>query len=177
MRPDDYELNVGPLSLDYHASAWVDMHPHIGTLAGLAADARSVLELGVRGAVSSWAILDGLPGDGHLVSVDAIDVVEEGLVPRRVREDPRWRFVIGDTLDPLLPLPDSVDLVFIDAGHEYHETIGELELAERLGATVIALHDYQVPDVADAIHGFKRRRYPWHLTVEPSTWGFAVLRR
>lgn len=163
-RPDTCE------TLADHARHWADMVPHLETLTSQASHATSVVELGVRGGVSTWALLDGLPADGRLVSVD----IDHGcLVPPRVRDDPRWTFIVGD--DHAVNLP-AADLVFIDTSHEYHHTRDELALAERLGAKVIILHDYMLPDVADAVDGFVRRS-DWWLAVEHSDWGLAVLRR
>lgn len=158
--------DFGPL-----VERWRDMQPHVETLTALAAEATTLVELGVRGAVSTWALLNGLPANGTMVSVD-IDGTVVDTLPERVRNDPRWRIVIGDDLDADLP---PADLVFIDTSHEYHHTIAELDLAVRLRAKVIVLHDYALPDVADAVHGFLRRT-GGELVVEPSEWGLAVIR-
>jgi len=158
------------VSLHKLAEAWVDMVPHTATLTALARDARSIVEFGVRGGVSTWALLDGLPPDGLMTSVD---IDPRCPIPDRVADDPRWRFLVGDDLMVNVP---PADLVLIDTSHEYHHTIAELDLAQRIGATVIALHDYTTPDVQDAAHGFARRDPRWVLRVEPSEWGLAVLR-
>lgn len=155
-------------SLIAHAAMWVDMEPHIGHLADLARDATSILEWGVRGGVSTWALLDGLPAAGTMTSVD----VERHLLPDRVTGDPRWSFVLGDDL--AVPVPDA-DLVFIDTTHTYNHTLAELRRADALGAEVIALHDYALDPVALAITRWKSDA--WTLAVLPSRWGLAVLRR
>lgn len=165
------------LTLDYHAASWADMAPHTATLTALASEATTIVEFGVRGGVSTWALLDGLPDGGRLVSVD-IDPDVPDKVPARVSDDPRWQLVLADDREPDIQrlLPERAELVFIDTSHEYHHTIRELEIAQQLYARVIALHDYHTRDVADAVHGFARRT-GWTLTVEESEWGFAVLRR
>lgn len=174
MRPDDYERTIGPLTLAYHARAWVDMEPHIGTLAGLARSASHALEVGVRGGVSTWAILDGLPDSGRLTSIDAVDVLAEGMIPHRVYADHRWTFMHGDAAAVMDVLDETFDLVFIDAGHGYYETIVEVREAIRLGARTIALHDYLLPPVRDAV---ELCGVGWSIEYEPSTWGLAVMRR
>src|SRR5258708_6444815 len=90
----------------------VDMAPHYQTLIRYARECTIIVEFGVRGGVSTWALLDGLPEGGLLYSVDVIDCI----VPIRVSTDLRWRFLVGDDLDPAIQrrLPDSADLVFID---------------------------------------------------------------
>lgn len=151
------------------------MEPHTATLTALAADAQTIVEFGVRGGVSTWALLDGLPADGTMTSVD-IDQEVLSKIPDRVRDDPRWRLLIADDRATDVQLPDHADLVFIDTSHEYHHTVLELVIAHRLGAQVIALHDYALRDVADAVHGFVRLT-GWRLTVEESQWGLAVIER
>ena len=160
------------MNLDDLALQWRDMEPHTATLCRLARDARTILELGVRGGVSTWALLDGLPPDGRMASIDIEDVCE-GL-PERLTADSRWRFIHGD--DRLVAWPDA-DLVFIDTSHEYHHTLDELRMAERAGAHRIALHDWNLPDVEDAVWRFLRGgRYRLWM-IEPSEWGLAVLAR
>ena len=84
------------VSLDAWAYEQVDMFPHYSTLTRYARECETIVEFGVRGGVSTWALLDGLPAGGYLYSVDIADCV----VPPRVTSDPRWTFVIGDDLDP-----------------------------------------------------------------------------
>jgi cephalosporin hydroxylase len=158
------------MTLAEHAARTVDMVPHLGTLARLARDARTVVEFGVRTGVSTWALLEGLPPDGRMVSVDIVEVE----VPPEVREDPRWSFVQGDDREASLP---AAQLVLIDTSHEYHHTLGELRIAQGLGAERIALHDWNLPDVEDAALRFMREA-PYRLwLLEPSEWGLAVLAR
>ena len=165
-------------ALRRHAAEKRDMEPHVDTLADLAGEALVVVEFGVRTGVSTWAILEGLPTGGRLVSVD-IDRDDTSMVPKRVLEDERLNLLVGDdrNTDTQARLPASADLVFIDTSHEYHHTVEELDLARRLDAKVIALHDYALTDVADAVHGFVRRHDNWSLEVEWSEWAMAILRR
>lgn len=155
-------------SLAEHAALWKDMEPHTGHLTDLARDALSIVEWGVRGGVSTWALLDGLPADGVMTSVD----VERNALPDRVTGDHRWSFVLGDDL--AVPLP-TADLVFIDTTRTYNQTLAELRRADALGADVIALHDYALDPVALAITRWLSDA--WTLAVLPSRWGLAVLRR
>jgi predicted O-methyltransferase YrrM len=147
------------------------MVPHLATLTRLAGDARSVVECGVRGGVSTWAILDGLPPGGRLLSIDVDPKVPE-LVPSRVRDDPRWTLLTAD--DRKVDWP-AADLVFIDTSHRHAHTMEELARAVETGARTIVLHDYALAPVARAAHAFIRS-HGWSLTVEPSQWDLAVLR-
>ena len=162
------------MTLDEHASRTRDMVPHTATLTRYAQDAHIILELGVRTGVSTWALLDGLSESGHLVSVDIDDVWEQ--LPDRITKDPRWRFVNADDRDGL-PIK-AADLVFIDTSHEYHHTLAELEMVGALNPRWILLHDYALPDVQDAIHGWLSRDRRYRLALlESSEWMLAGLER
>lgn len=169
---------MSELTLAEHAATTKDMVAHLATLTALASEANRVIELGLRTGVSTWALLDGLPEHGRLWSVD-IDA--DCKVPERVAFDPRWEFVVGgSTWDSTwAKLPDGCELVFIDASHEYHLTCDELRFADRLNAGRIALHDWNLPDVHDAVVGFLDRHPRWKLErLEPSDCcGLVVLRR
>jgi predicted O-methyltransferase YrrM len=154
------------------ADEQVDMAPHIDTLMRHAREANVIVEWGVRGGVSTWAILDAMPADGHLYSVDIIDCV----VPPRVSEDPRWTFLVGDDLDPVIQaqLPPLADLVFIDTSHTYEQTVGELEYAMLLRPKRIVMHDYVMPPVAQAADEFCARE-GWTVVHNEMPFGLATL--
>ena len=188
--PDWHAEAPADITLEQYAKAWVDMEPHIGQLRDYAAQAKVIVEFGVRGAVSTWAMLDGLPPDGRLIGVDIkgdrrwLDEHQPdwtGYVlplPRRVRDDPRFELRVGDSLK--VPLPDHADLVMIDSSHEYEQTLGELVRAADMAPAVIALHDYYhptAPGVRRAIEEFITADGRYQLaTVHPSDYGLAVLR-
>lgn len=129
-----------------------DMLPHLATLTYYAGEADAIVEFGTRGGVSTWALLDGLPKDGRMWSVDIADCV----VPPRVSSDPRWTFIVGDDMtdEVHVQLPKEADLVFIDTSHEYLHTKGELEFARLLGPARIICHDVDWPGVAQAMAEF-----------------------
>jgi hypothetical protein len=174
-RPVRIEWRPG-ITLTEYAAKWVDMAPHIDALTRYAAaEETSIVEFGVRGGVSTWAMLKGLPKDGVIYAVDNDPDVYE-MVPPWVRDDPRLSLVIDDDLRA--DLPEHADLVMIDSGHEYEQTLAELARAQALGPEVILLHDYlyaDTPGVRQAVDEFTGRR-DWRLaTVHPSQWGLAVL--
>ena len=178
--PDWHKVEDIPpdITLEEYARAWIDMAPHIGELTEYARGKSTIVEFGLRGAVSTWAMLDGMPGDGRLVGVDIDPDVP---LPPRVRDDPRFELVVGDSLT--VKLPERADLVMIDASHEFAPTVGELVRAASLHPKVILCHDYlyrQAPQVCRAIDGYVAPGYlrdePYRLeTIHPSEWGLAVL--
>ncbi len=176
-RPVRIEWRPG-MTLTEYAARWVDMAPHIDALTAYATDCLTIVELGVRGGVSTWALLNGLPDDGHLVAIDNDpDVLE--MLPPWVRDDPRLELVIGDDMTVEMPV-DGADLVIIDSGHEYQQTLDEIALVERLNPSTILLHDYlyaETPGVRRAVDRVTAQG-DWRLvTVHPSQWGLAVLER
>jgi predicted O-methyltransferase YrrM len=184
--PDWHKEAPPDITLAEYAAAWIDMAPHIGELAVYARDKKVIVEFGLRGAVSTWAMLDAMPEDGRLIGIDIDPNVR---LPKRVRDDPRFHLIIGDAThaDRDEPdydeIPSHADLVMIDAGHEFAETVIELVQAARLTPDVILCHDYlyqHTPGVRAAIDGYTAKGYlrdePYRLeTVHPSTWGLAVL--
>jgi predicted O-methyltransferase YrrM len=142
------------VNLEEWAIANRDMVPHLTTLTDYASRSQVVVEFGVRGGVSTWALLDGLPSIGKLVSVDIDDC--RRTVPDRIRNDDRWTFLHGDDLDPAIQaeLPELADLVFIDTSHEYAHTVLELALAWAMEPNWILCHDADWPGVAMATAEF-----------------------
>jgi predicted O-methyltransferase YrrM len=159
-------------SLDHFAYDQVDMAPHFRTLIRYARECRTIIEWGVRGGVSTWAFLDGLPEDGLLVSVDINDCV----VPRRVSQDPRWVFIVGDDLDPAVraQLPPTADIVFIDTSHTYEQTVAELEIAPDYRPDRIVMHDVNQPQVRQAVDEFCARE-GWTMAAYEDPYGLATL--
>lgn len=167
------------ITLRQYADAWLDMAPHIDQLGRYARLADVIVEFGIRGAVSTWAMLDSLPSDGRLIGVD---IDPDPPIPARVRDDPRFEFVVGDAATVELPVTHA-DLVMIDASHEFAPTVAELVRAASLEPMVILCHDYlykHTPQVKAAIDGYTMPGYlrdePYKLAnVHQSDWGLAVL--
>lgn len=181
--PDWHKVDDIPpdITLREYADAWIDMAPHIEHLQHYARGKRTIVEFGLRGAVSTWAMLDAMPADGMLIGVDIDAAVP---LPPRVRDDPRFRLVIGEAATVDLPVPECVaDLVMIDASHEFAPTVAELVRAASLEPSVILCHDYlyrHTPQVKAAIDGYTGPGYlrdePYRLErVHESQWGLAVL--
>jgi predicted O-methyltransferase YrrM len=174
-RPVRIEWRPG-ITLTEYAAKWVDMAPHIDALMDYAQHRAVIVEFGVRGGVSTWAMLKALQEGGRIIAVDNDpDVLE--MLPPWVRDDPRLTLIIGDDLSVDIPVK-SADLVVIDSGHEYEQTMAELELAASLKPKRILLHDYlyaDTPGVREAVDEFTERGR-WRLvSVHPSQWGLAVL--
>ena len=167
------------ITLREYADAWLDMALHIEQLQDYVRGAKTIVEFGVRGAVSTWAMLSTMSPAGRLIGVD---IDPDPPIPPRVRDDPRFRLVVGDAASVALPV-DHADLVMIDASHEFAPTVAELVRAASLKPDIILCHDYMyrhTPQVRAAIDGYVAPGYmrdePYALAkVHPSEWGLAVL--
>ena len=167
------------ITLREYADAWLDMAPHIDQLKAYAEEAETIVEFGVRGGVSTWALLDGMPKDGRYIGVD---IDPDPPIPPRVRDDPRFCRIVGEAATVKLPVKQA-DLVMIDASHEFAPTVAELVRAASLQPRFILCHDYYYrhsPQVRLAVDGYTMPGYlrdePYKLErVHKSEWGLAVL--
>lgn len=127
-----------------------DINEHLATFVSLVEelDAKTVIELGTRGGVSTIAWLYALEGRGHLWSVD-ID-------PAPALDYDHWVFLQGDdcSTDIYSQLPSPVDIVFIDTSHDYLHTRRELSLYRWLlrPGGVFVLHDTELAH-PEHVHG------------------------
>jgi predicted O-methyltransferase YrrM len=124
-----------------------DIVEHLPTFVDVvhALKATTVIELGVRGGVSTTAWLYAVADTGgHVWSVDVDPTPAHGTFA----DTGRWTFILGDDCSPevLAQLPRSADVVFIDTSHAYDHTYRELAAyvpRVRPGGLVL-LHDTEV---------------------------------
>jgi hypothetical protein len=128
-----------------------DINEHLPTLSAYASKCERILELGVRGVVSSWAFVHGLVRNGSstkkihmndLFPCDVDDIIRES---RTVGVDITCEWKNDLELD----MDGPVDLVFIDTWHVYGQLKRELEKFCAIATKYIIMHDTTV----DAIHG------------------------
>lgn len=82
-----------------------------------ALEARSVLEIGTFSGYSALAMAEGLPPDGHIVTLE-VDERHAEIARNAIAESPyadRIDVVVGPALVSLRELPGPFDFVFIDA--------------------------------------------------------------
>jgi predicted O-methyltransferase YrrM len=104
---------------------WSDIKKHLPTLRLYAKG--NVFEIGVRGGISTAALLEGVAEEGgHVWSLDINDC--SGLY----RDDPHWTFIKGHSVEDsariLAALPRPLDMLFIDSEHSYKLTGDELHI-------------------------------------------------
>jgi hypothetical protein len=130
---------------------WSDIYQHLPTLQKLSTACESVLELGVRGCVSSWAFAQGLLHNNSfkkkLICNDLnhcnIDSLKKILGHTEISVSEHWCNDLNIQLD------ENVDFTFIDTWHIYGQMKRELEKFGKVTNKFIAMHDTTV----DAIHG------------------------
>lgn len=133
-----------------------DIYEHLPTLCTYASKCDSVAELGVRGCVSSWALLYGLLQNGNGMGgnemkrrmflndicecniSDLVGSVERGGLPVEITYE--WK----NDLNLQFPEGTTFDLVFIDTWHVYGQLKRELAKFSPLTNKYIILHDTTV---------------------------------
>jgi hypothetical protein len=158
---------------EYHLKNWSDIQEHLPRL--FEAAKGSCLEIGVRGGISTSALLAGVEEHGgQLYSIDINDCREV------FRGHPQWSFFWADSkkiLDHVEVSPGGeFDLAFIDGDHTYEGALADLR---NFGpkAKVILVHDTDAPDypgVRKAVEQFcadTGRKATYH----PGSYGMAEI--
>src|SRR3990167_3186410 len=127
---DIYKLRCGQAS---------DINEHLPVLKDYASKAESIVELGVREMVSTWALLAGRPKE--MLAVDIVYPKQFNV--REVeelceKEGIDFKFTLGDSLKIDLP---KCDLLFIDTIHTYEQLSKELKRHGNKVNKFIILHD------------------------------------
>ena len=158
-----------------------DLGPHRERLYTLAVQvkAKQIIELGVRGGVSTVSLLAAaeLTG-GRVWSCD----VAPHIAPDVVAASDRWTFYLGDDMSEAAQdaAPVKCDLLFIDTSHERDHTAAELAIygpRVRKGG-VIVMHDAD-PVIGQDVIGPALDYARWNeltLTYYPGSHGLAVIR-
>lgn len=130
-----------------------DINQHLETLRSYASRCESICELGVRGAVSTSALLYGLSqstantSKKRLLSVDLTDCPKvKTLAPIAAEYGINFKFEVCDSVKIDIP---TVDLLFIDTWHVYAHLKRELAKHHSQVQKYIIMHDTEI----DKIHG------------------------
>jgi hypothetical protein len=145
-----------------------DINEHLPTLHDLAGQCQHVTELGVRGVISSWALLRGLPEGGTLFMNDitSCDVSEIQHVAK-TEKNVDITFVEGDDLK--IDTPTETDMTFIDTWHVYGHLKRELARYAPITKKFLVMHDTTV----DADQG-ETVRCHWDAEHQSTATGIPV---
>jgi cephalosporin hydroxylase len=133
------------------SSTYSDIHEHLPTLYNYAKECNSVIELGVRGCVSSWSFVCGLLDNAKENSdrkilfndiepcpIDELLYITNGLP---IKVEYQWRNDLN------LEVNTNYDLTFIDTWHVYGQLKRELEKFSPLTNKYIIMHDTTVDEI------------------------------
>jgi hypothetical protein len=148
-----------------------DINEHLPTLYRYATECESILELGVRGCVSSWAFAFGLLSNGKNVKKLILNDITECNVNEllvktydlNIDIDCKW---INDLQ---LEVNENVDLTFIDTWHVYAQLNRELDKFSKVTNKYIIMHDTTV----DEKYG-ETIRCGWNAELQSLESGFPV---
>ena len=155
-----------------------DINEHLPTLKKYALLCDRIVELGVRGMVSTWALLAGYPR--FMVSIDIVHPSEhngdvEGTKAMAEKECVNWGFLRASSLEIEL---FRHDLLFIDTIHSYEQLSQELRLHSPHTTKYIIMHDTVLPEMQRAIDEFLLGNNDWKIKeVFTNNNGLVVMQR
>jgi len=125
-----------------------DINEHLPTLYNYASKCESIIELGVRGCVSSWALVFGLLNNNStnrkilLNDISPCNIDELLHVTQNLNIDVKYEWI--NDLD--LEIKENVDLTFIDTWHVYGQLKRELDKYSKITNKYIIMHDTTVDE-------------------------------
>ena len=148
-----------------------DIYEHLPTLYKYATECESIIELGVRGCVSSWALLNGLLNNNKpkkylfLNDISECDINELLNNTNDLGVDIKYEWKNDLELD----IKTNVDLTFIDTWHIYGQLKRELDKFSKVTNIYIIMHDTTV----DEIEG-ETIRNGWNAEEQSKTSGYPI---
>ena len=125
-----------------------DINEHLPTLYNYASKCESIIELGVRGIVSSYAFVYGLLNNNSsnkkllLNDITPCKIDELLQLTNNLKIDIKYEWI--NDLD--LEIKENYDLTFIDTWHVYGQLKRELEKFSKVTNKYIIMHDTTVDD-------------------------------
>ena len=144
------------IKYNYFCNYPCDINEHLPTLYNYARECESVIELGVRRVISSYALAYGLMNNNKetknilLNDIEECDVSELLSITKELPININYKWMNDLELD----ITDNVDLTFIDTWHVYGQLKRELNKFSKITNKYIIMHDTTV----DEIYGETIRR-------------------
>ena len=126
-----------------------DINEHLPTLYKYATQCESIIELGVRGVVSSYAFVYGLLNNNSSNKKILLNDIEQCNISRllqltnHLKIDIKYEWV--NDLD--LEIKENYDLTFIDTWHVYGQLKRELEKFSKVTNKYIIMHDTTIDEI------------------------------
>lgn len=160
----------------YHrlCAATSDINEHLPVLRDYASKCSHVTEFGVRGMISTWALLAAKPR--RLVSYDKESPVGDLFSVKAMADLLKvdYEFVLGDTLEVEI---ESTDLLFIDTLHTMGQLAAELDRHSAKVRKFILLHDTETFGEKGEIEGTLGLRPALENFLARNDWWQVVERR
>jgi hypothetical protein len=117
-----------------------DINEHLPTLKRYASECKTVTEMGVRFACSTWAFLEGKPEKLNCYDINYEFFRPSEYLLNKMSElyNVEFEFITADSLKTDI---ENTDLLFIDTLHRYEQLIGELNKHHKNINKYIILHD------------------------------------
>lgn len=134
---------------ELHCTEPSDINEHLPRLRELASECSSVVELGIRGAVSTWGLLQGLAESSQTprsyIGVDLeYPLLNTLFLANNLADDHQISFQVWAANDFDIEI-EPTDMLFIDTWHTYRHLTYELEKFSTRVAKYIAMHDTSAP--------------------------------
>ena len=126
-----------------------DINEHLPTLYKYASQCESIIELGVRGVVSSYAFVYGLLNNNSSNKKILLNDIEQCNISRllqltnHLKIDIKYEWI--NDLD--LEIKENYDLTFIDTWHVYGQLKRELEKFSKVTNKYIIMHDTTIYEI------------------------------
>ena len=148
-----------------------DINEHLPTLAKYAQECESIIELGVRGCISSWAFVFGLLNNNKKIKKILLNDITECDINEllNITKDLDIITEYNWINDLELNITENVDLVFIDTWHVYGQLKRELDKFSKITNKYIIMHDTTV----DGIVG-ETIRNGWNAQQQSIETGFPI---
>jgi cephalosporin hydroxylase len=117
-----------------------DINEHLPTLKLYASECKTVTEMGVRFACSTWAFIEAKPKNLTCIDIDYSSFEPSDKYVRLMCDNYgiNFNWITGDSLKLDM---ENTDLLFIDTLHTYKQLLGELNRYESKVSKYIILHD------------------------------------
>ena len=147
------------------------INEHLPTLAKYAQECESIIELGVRGCISSWAFVFGLLNNNKKIKKILLNDITECDINEllNITKDLDIITEYNWINDLELNITENVDLVFIDTWHVYGQLKRELDKFSKITNKYIIMHDTTV----DGIVG-ETIRNGWNAQQQSIETGFPI---
>jgi hypothetical protein len=133
---------------NYYCQFTCDINEHLPTLYQYAQECESIIELGVRGVISSYALINGLMNNNKqnkkilLNDISICDINELLLITTTLPIEVNYKWINDLDLD----ITENVDLTFIDTWHVYGQLKRELDKFSKVTNKYIIMHDTTVDE-------------------------------